>query len=77
MSDNSVEKMAHEYTLAARVKIKLFGSIYIGHFSKPGWNGSLPFFMFKCEKHGIVTNYPMGFEATLRCPHCERERSDQ
>jgi hypothetical protein len=29
MTDNSEEKNGREYTLAKRVKLKLFGSIYI------------------------------------------------
>jgi hypothetical protein len=29
----------------------------------------LQFYAFKCPVHGIVENYPEGYERVLRCPH--------
>ena len=46
---------------------------YIGHRIKPGWKGSLPFYRFQCPKHGLVENYPMGYEEILHCPECDKE----
>ena len=46
---------------------------YIGHQTRPGWRGSLPFYRFFCQKHGEVENYPQGHAEILRCPKCDEE----
>jgi hypothetical protein len=52
------------------LKIRLSGSVFIGNFRLPGWSDELPFYAFKCEKHGFVVNYPTGYEQRLICPFC-------
>jgi len=40
---------------------------------KPGWNGELPFYMFKCQNCKLLAcDYPHGFEERqyLSCPEC-------
>lgn len=56
-----------------RLKLHLTGRVYIGHRTRPGWNGSLPFYKFKCPKHGIVEDYPHGYDDRLDCPECFKE----
>jgi len=46
---------------------------YIGHFMKDGWKGEVPFYLFKCRKHGYVISHEKGFSKELRCPECEKE----
>ena len=46
---------------------------YIGHRTRPGWRGSLPFYRFFCQKCGEVVNYPQGRAEILRCPKCDEE----
>jgi len=59
-----------KYSLWQKTLIKLFGHVYVGHRTYPGWKGSMPFYAFKCPKHGIVEDYPRGFDEKLRCPKC-------
>ena len=44
--------------------------VAVGKRQLPGWSGSLMFYAFKCDKHGIVENYAQGFREVLRCPEC-------
>ena len=40
---------------------------------KEHWNSPLPYYSFKCSKHGTVYNYPSGFDQKLICPKCLEE----
>jgi len=46
---------------------------YIGHQTRPGWRGTLPFYRFFCPKHGPIENYPQGYAEILYCPQCQEE----
>jgi len=59
-----------------RLLIWLTGAAYIGHRTRPGWKGSLPFYAFRCPVHGLVENYPSGYEQRLECPRCLKERCE-
>jgi len=67
------KRRAHDaprLSLLQRIELKITGKAYIGEDQKPGWYGSLPFYAFECPTHGLVTNYPMGYEKRLECPKC-------
>ncbi len=51
--------------------LALFGRSYVGDMTRPGWRGSLPFYVFRCPKHGLVMNYEQGYERRLDCPLCQ------
>ena len=57
-----------------RLILSLAGQVYVEHRTMSGWNGSLPFYAFKCPDHGIVVDYPHGYDQRLDCPKCHRER---
>jgi hypothetical protein len=40
----------------------------------PDWKKALPFYAFRCEKHGVVENYLHGYGRYLGCPKCEEEK---
>ncbi len=48
-------------------------SVLVGYRKMEGWTKALPFYRFKCKKHGWVESYPMGFEENLYCPKCIEE----
>jgi len=58
-----------------RLVLRLRGRVYVGRYTRPGWQGPLPFYAFRCPEHGIVVNYPQGFRRVLRCPKCLRVKS--
>jgi hypothetical protein len=60
-------------TLLQRISLTLTGRAYVGDEQKLGWSGPLPFYAFECPTHGLVTNYPMGYEKRLECPKCLEE----
>ena len=62
-----------DHTVLQRFKLSLFGYVYIGHRTRTGWNGPLPFFAFRCPVHGLVEDYPHGYSDRLDCPRCQRE----
>jgi hypothetical protein len=60
-------------SMRQRLALRITGKAYVGHNSKPGWSGALPFYAFECPTHGVVSNYPMGYEKRLECPKCLEE----
>ena len=50
-------------------------SKFVGYSTREGWSGALPFYSFKCEKHGLVCDYPHGHYLRLSCPLCVRDES--
>lgn len=56
-----------------RLKLQLRGYVYIGEEKHEGWSGSLPFYLFKCPKHGLVKSYAKGHKKRLECPECLKE----
>ena len=60
--------------LYKRLILSLAGQVYVEHRTMPGWSGSLPFYAFKCQDHGVVVDYPHGYDQRLDCPKCHRER---
>ncbi len=53
-----------------RVKLRLFGVVNVGDRMDEGWSSSLPFYAFRCEKHGLQFVYPVGHAKLLLCPKC-------
>jgi len=56
-----------------RLQLRLLGYAYIGHRLQTGWKGPLPFYAFRCGVHGLVEDYPHGYNKRLDCPLCLRE----
>jgi len=58
--------------LAKRIRLRIFGRVYLEHRQLEGWRGPLPFYLASCPEHGPFEDYPHGFEGQLRCPRCHR-----
>jgi len=57
--------------LLQRIKLMITGAVPTSRRSRTGWTGSLQFYAFNCPVHGLVENYPQGYEKVLRCPYCD------
>jgi hypothetical protein len=44
---------------------------FLGFLTRSGWSGELPYYRFRCPVHGLVENYPQGYDEILLCPHCD------
>lgn len=62
-------------TILERLLNHYAGATLIGFIKNPGWKGELPYYRFKCERHGIVENHVQGFSDELRCPRCQEENT--
>jgi len=49
---------------------------YVEHRKMPGWSGFLPFYHFKCHKHGDQISYPQGHKEKLICPQCLAKKKE-
>lgn len=49
----------------------------VGLYMVKGWKKPIMFYQFKCPKHGIVINYPKGFNDRLECPICFNETNEK
>jgi len=57
-----------------RLKLRLFGRVYIGRIKRPEWKAPLPIYLLRCKKHGIYyVCYPMGYRGYFVCPRCLEE----
>jgi hypothetical protein len=56
-----------------RVKLRLGGCVYVGDRMREGWRGPIPFYAFRCPRHGVVEDYEHGFSRYLCCPKCLEE----
>ncbi len=57
-------------TLIQKIILKLNGRVYTEHKMRHGWRAPIPFYAFRCDKHGLVEDYPHGYEGRLDCPKC-------
>ena len=57
-----------------KLRLMIGGRVYVGMKKKPHWTkGKLPFYVFRCQKHGLVEDYPHGWEDDLSCPECVKK----
>jgi len=49
---------------------------YVEHRKMPGWSDFLPFYHFKCSKHGDQISYSQGYKKILWCPQCLAEKKE-
>ena len=63
-----------EFTWTQKFSLMIGACAYLGHRKRPGWREHLPFYAFKCPTHGIVEDYPHGYNNRLDCPKCAYER---
>ena len=52
-----------------KLRLVLWGCVYVEHRRESGWKGSLPFYYAVCPTHGPYENYPHG-RGWVRCPEC-------
>lgn len=53
-----------------KLRLRIIGHVPIGTRRKKDWTADIMHYAFKCSIHGIVVDYPHGFEERLRCPKC-------
>ena len=61
-----------ELTLIQRLRLIILGVSSTYKRTNSGWNGELMYYAFRCPVHGIVEDYPHGFDQRLRCPLCQK-----
>jgi hypothetical protein len=59
-----------ELNFIQRIKLRLNGMVHVGDHMEEGWKTSLPYYAFRCEKHGLQLDYPSGHAQKLLCPDC-------
>lgn len=68
---NGVRTM--EISFLQMLKLKITGYVKIFEVAKKGWSGKLPFYIVKCDKHGLYLDYPHGYKGYFICPECDEE----
>ena len=64
-----------DLSIRNKIELKLFGHSRFANVSlNQSWRGALEFYVFKCDKHGVVANYPHREEQVLECPVCLKLR---
>jgi hypothetical protein len=58
-------------SLLQKIRLLVTGAVPTSRKTRRGWSGSIQFYAFMCPMHGLVENYPQGYERVLRCPYCE------
>jgi len=55
-------------------RLVLLGSVLIDWLKLDGWKEKIPFYLIKCQRHGYQLSYPSGYNGSLVCPKCIREK---
>jgi hypothetical protein len=63
--------MLREPSIPEILKYRRADGEFLGFLTMPEWKGELPYNRFKCTIHGIVDNYPQGYDEALLCPYCD------
>jgi hypothetical protein len=63
-------RLSLDLSSVQRLRLRLFGRVFVGWGSRRGWRSELPFYAFRCPVHGIVEDYPHGYHGRLDCPLC-------
>lgn len=58
--------------LIERLRLQLEGHVYVGNKMKEGWKEPIPHYIFMCPIHGLVEDYPHGYQQRLECPLCKQ-----
>ncbi len=56
-----------------RLRFKQGEPVKIGDFRLEAWKDKLPLYLFKCNVHGYVIDYPNGHFMRFICPFCFNE----
>ena len=64
------KRLSLELSLIQKLRLRLFGRVLVGWRSRRLWRAELPFYAFRCPIHGIVEDYPQGYDGRLDCPLC-------
>ncbi len=60
-------------SLLDRLQLKLTGYVCVGPKQKEGWKSPIVHYLFRCPVHGLVIDYPHGYDEKLVCPICSKE----
>jgi hypothetical protein len=72
---NGGELQVLDLSIRNKIELKLFGRSRFANVSlNKSWRGALEFYVFRCDKHGVVANYPHREEQVLECPVCLKLR---
>lgn len=66
-------KFEGDLSLVQRVKLRWTGWVYVGDRTREGWSGNLPFYVFRCEEHGLIESFPQTHREYLSCPFCVKD----
>ena len=73
LDTRSKVKLPHYYSelnFTQRIKLRLYGMVHVGDHMEEDWKSSLPYYVFRCEKHGLQLGYPRGHAPQLLCHDC-------
>ena len=65
--------MKIKLTRLQKLRLMIVGRVFVGMKKKPGWVGSRPSYVFRCNRHGLVESFTHGWEDDLTCPECVKE----
>ena len=72
-----LDERSEGLTLSQRIRLAVFGSSYVGYRTRPGWGGSLLFYVFRCPENGVMVDYPHSYRSRLVCPFCSDDPGER
>lgn len=61
-----------ELSLWQKIQLRISGYTFTRYRKLEGWSGYLPFYVFKCDEHGIQEDYLHGHRNYLSCNECNK-----
>ncbi len=70
------EVTGFKLNLFKRLRLKLFGYVFLYNENRPEWKESQPIYLVKCDKHDYFLDYPGGYAGKFySCPECRTEKT--
>ncbi len=69
-----INQILNSLNFVQKISQKIWGYVFIDYVLIEGWSEKTPFYLFRCEKHGLELGYPHGHDMNLLCPDCLKEK---
>jgi len=66
-----------DLSVRQRLRIQVFGNIFIRWVKPAGYSGPVPVYLVKCSRHGLYLDTPHGHHKYFQCHTCLAEAKEE
>lgn len=69
--------MVPDLSVRQRLRIQVFGNIFLRWVKPAGYSGAVPVYLVKCSRHGLYLDTPHGHHKYFQCHNCLAEAKEE